>query len=102
MSESHLSVSAIELASKNAARTARSDVLSGAKVAMNDGRSGTVVAKPLKRNSSTYALLTRSGGRTARARGQHDRLPAVNCLRTIRLQGLHRGANAGQRNHSVE
>ena len=40
--------------------------------------------------------------RAARARGQHDRLTAVNCLRTIRLQGLHRGANAGQRNHAVE
>jgi hypothetical protein len=26
----------------------------------------------------------------------------VNCLRAIRLQGLHRGANAGQRNHAVE
>jgi hypothetical protein len=61
MSESHLSVSVIELAGRNAAHTARSDLLSGAKVAMNDVRSGTAVAKPPKRNSSIHALPTRSG-----------------------------------------
>jgi hypothetical protein len=42
------------------------------------------------------------GTALAEPRGRHNRLPARDCRWTIRLQRPHRGANVGQRNHTVE
>jgi hypothetical protein len=44
----------------------------------------------------------RGGTSLAEPRGRHNRLPARDCRWTIRLQRPHRGADVGQRNHTME